>query len=240
MSRPALIFDIDGTLWDSREIVARGWNHHLAEIGREDLFVNKESLKSLFGKTMTEIADIAFASIPVPERYEVLQVCMEEEHRFLEEDPCSIGFPGITETLTELSARGYDLYIVSNAQCGYPELCIDKLGLKDYVQGHMCFGDTGTSKGKTIRTLMAKHDIRRFFKGWMCFGDTGEAKGVTIRALMERHGVETAHYIGDTQGDLEASRMAGLPFVFCRYGFGNPAEFESVIDAFPQLLELYP
>ena len=210
MSHPALIFDIDGTLWDSREIVARGWNHHLAEIGREDLFVNKESLKSLFGKTMTEIADIAFASIPVPERYEVLQVCMEEEHRFLEEDPCSIGFPGITETLTELSARGYDLYIVSNAQCGSPELMMDKL------------------------------DIRRFFKGWMCFGDTGEAKGVTIRALMERHGVETAHYIGDTQGDLEASRMAGLPFVFCRYGFGNPAEFESVIDAFPQLLELYP
>ena len=210
MSHPALIFDIDGTLWDSREIVARGWNHHLAEIGREDLFVNKESLKSLFGKTMTEIADIAFASIPVPERYEVLQVCMEEEHRFLEEDPCSIGFPGITETLTELSARGYDLYIVSNAQCGYPELMMDKL------------------------------DIRRFFKGWMCFGDTGKAKGVTIRALMERHGIETAHYIGDTQGDLEASRMAGLPFVFCRYGFGNPAEFESVIDAFPQLLELYP
>ena len=210
MSRPALIFDIDGTLWDSREIVARGWNHHLAKIGREDLFVNKDSLKSLFGKTMTEIADIAFASIPVPERYEVLQICMEEEHRFLEEDPCHIGFPGITETLEALSRRGYDLYIVSNAQCGYPELTMDKLG------------------------------IRALFKGWMCFGDTGAPKGVTIRTLMERHGIEIAHYIGDTQGDLEASRMAGLPFVFCRYGFGNPAEFESVIDAFPQLLELYP
>ena len=68
----ALIFDIDGTLWDSRAIVARGYNDYLLEIGRPDLQVDAEYLKTLFGKTMTEIADIMLSSIEVPERYDVM------------------------------------------------------------------------------------------------------------------------------------------------------------------------
>ena len=208
MNPPALIFDIDGTLWDSRQIVADGYNHHLKSIGRADLQVTAEYLKSLFGKTMTEIADIMLSSIPAPERYDVLLGCMEEEHRFLENDPCDIAYPGVKETLTKLSET-HHLYIVSNAQQGYPELMMDKLG------------------------------IRHLFRGWLCFGDTGTPKGETIRILMARHGIENAVYIGDTQGDLEASRAAGVPFVFCRFGFGAPEQFDAAVDSFCQLAELF-
>ena len=209
MNIPALIFDIDGTLWDSRQIVADGYNHHLRSIGRPDLQVDAEYLKALFGKTMTEIADIMLSSIPAPERYDVLLGCMEEEHRFLEKDPCNIAFPGVRETLETLYSS-YPLYIVSNAQQGYPELMMDKLG------------------------------IRHLFRGWLCFGDTGTSKGETIRTLMTRHGIENAWYIGDTQGDLEASRAAGIPFVFCRFGFGSPEEFDAAIGEFSQLRDLFP
>ena len=200
----SLIFDIDGTLWDSRAIVAKGYNDYLLEIGRPDLQVDAEYLKTLFGKTMTEIADIMLASIPTPERYDVMQGCMDREDEFLHQDPCDIAFPGVKETLRELE-KDYRLFIVSNAQCGYPELMMDKLG------------------------------IRQHFEGWMCFGDTGLPKGDTIRILMERHGIEDAVYIGDTQGDLEASRRAGIPFLFCRFGFGTPETFDASIDSFDQL-----
>lgn len=200
----SLIFDIDGTLWDSRAIVAKGYNDYLIEVGRPDLQVDAEYLKTLFGKTMTEIADIMLASIPVPERYDVMQGCMDREDEFLHQDPCDIAFPGVKETLAELE-KSYRLFIVSNAQCGYPELMMDKLG------------------------------IRHHFEGWMCFGDTGLPKGDTIRILMERHGIEDAIYIGDTQGDLEASRRAGIPFLFCRFGFGTPETFDASIDSFDQL-----
>lgn len=203
----SLIFDIDGTLWDSRAIVAKGYNDYLTEVGRPDLQVDAEYLKTLFGKTMTEIADIMLDSIPVPERYEVMQGCMDREDEFLHEDPCDIAFPGVRETL-ELLKGEYRLFIVSNAQCGYPELMMDKLG------------------------------IRQHFEGWMCFGDTGLPKGDTIRILMERHGITDAVYIGDTQGDLEASRKAGIPFIFCTFGFGNPETFDAKIDAFTDLPEV--
>lgn len=203
----SLIFDIDGTLWDSREIVARGYNDYLREIGRADLQVDAAYLKTLFGKTMTEIADIMLADIEAPRRYEIMCGCMEREDEFLHNDPCDIAFPGVKETLLALKEH-YRLFVVSNAQCGYPELMMDKLG------------------------------IRELFEGWMCFGDTGLPKGDTIRILMERHHIADALYIGDTQGDLEASRRAGIPFLFCAFGFGSPESYDARIEDFRQLPEV--
>ena len=68
MQYESLIFDIDGTLWDSRALVAEGYNIQLAKEGLSHLAVNAEMFLSLFGKVMTEIADSIFSSIPTPER----------------------------------------------------------------------------------------------------------------------------------------------------------------------------
>ena len=207
MNYESIIFDIDGTLWDSRALVAEGYNIQLRKEGLEHLCVDAETLKTLFGKVMTDIADSIFATIPVPERYALMDRCMETETNYLFENPCQIGYPGVKETLEKL-AQNHRLFIVSNSQCGYPELCIDKLGLGAYIQGHLCFGDTGTTKGQTIRTLM------------------------------EKYGIESAAYIGDTQGDLEACEEAGIDFIWAAYGFGAPAHWVAKADSPQALLEI--
>ena len=207
MNFESLIFDIDGTLWDSRALVAEGYNIQLRQEGYDHLCTNAEQLRSLFGKVMTEIADVLLASIPAPERYALMERCMDTENRYLEENECRIGYPLVKETLTEL-AKHHRLFIVSNSQRGYPELCMDKLGIRDLFSGHMCFGDTGTCKGETIKRLMEKHNIT------------------------------SACYIGDTQGDLDASDLAGLPFVYCAYGFGQVTHLWKSIDKFDDLLNL--
>ena len=207
MTYESLIFDIDGTLWDSRALVAEGYNIQLKAEGLPHLCVTAEDLKPLFGKVMTEIADVILATIPESERYDLMERCMATENQYLHDNECNIGYPGIAQTVKEL-AKKYRLFIVSNSQCGYPELCISKLGLTPYIQGHMCFGDTGTSKGKTIRTLMEKHNI------------------------------ENCAYIGDTQGDYEATVEADVPFIWATYGFGTPAGYAEKIDSFEELLNL--
>ena len=207
MNYESLIFDIDGTLWDSRQLVAEGYNLQLEKEGLQHLFVTAEDLKPLFGKVMTEIADTILASIDPSERYELMERCMKTENDYLFANECRIGYPKVKETLAEL-ARKYRLFIVSNSQCGYPELCIEKLGLGEYIEGHMCFGDTGTSKGQTILTLIRKHNI-----------------GSCI-------------YIGDTQGDLEACREAGVPFIFCAYGLGNAESWDAKIESIEELLNM--
>ena len=207
MKYESLIFDIDGTLWDSRALVAEGYNIQLNKEGLSHLCVTAEDFIPLFGKIMTEIADVIFAEIQEESRYDLMERCMDTENRYLHDNPCHIGYPGVTETIAELS-KHYRLFIVSNSQCGYPELCIDKLGLTPYIEGHMCFGDTGTSKGKTIRTLMAKHNIT------------------------------SCAYVGDTQGDYEATVEAEVPFIWCTYGFGTPDACVEKIDRFEDLLNL--
>ena len=207
MNYESLIFDIDGTLWDSRQLVAEGYNLQLEKEGLQHLFVTAEDLKPLFGKVMTEIADTILASIDPSERYELMERCMKTENDYLFANECRIGYPGVKETLAEL-AKKYRLFIVSNSQCGYPELCIEKLGLGEYIEGHMCFGDTGTSKGQTILTLIRKHNI-----------------GSSI-------------YIGDTQGDLEACREAGVPFIFCAYGLGKADSYDAKIESIEELLNM--
>jgi phosphoglycolate phosphatase len=207
MKFESLIFDIDGTLWDSRALVAEGYNIQLRAEGLSHLCVTAEDLKKLFGKTMTDIADILLATVPQPERYDLLERCMAQEAKILHDDPCHIGYPGVRETLQEL-AKTYRLFIVSNSQSGYPQLCIEKMGLQGLIEDHLCFGDTGTPKGETIRRLMI------------------------------RNGITNAAYVGDTQGDLDASEDAGIPFIFAAYGFGEPDHWAYKIHSFEELLTL--
>ena len=193
MNYESLILDIDGTLWDSRALVAEGYNIQLRAEGLGHLCMDAEVLRPLFGKTMADIADVILAEIPLPERYALMARCMDTENRYLAENECRIGYEGVKETLEALS-KDYRLFIVSNAQCGYPELCMEKLGLTHLIEGHLCYGDTGTEKGETIL------------------------------ALMRRHNIQNAAYIGDTQGDYEATQVAGIPFIWAAYGFGAPED----------------
>ena len=204
----SLIFDIDGTLWDSRALVAEGYNIQLRAEGYPHLCVTAEDLRPLFGKVMTEIADAILSEIPTDQRYALMERCMETENRYLAENECKIGYEGVKETLEEL-AKSYRLFIVSNAQCGYPELCMEKLGISHLFSGHLCFGDTRTCKGETIRRLM------------------------------ETHNITSACYIGDTQGDRDATVLADLPFVYCAFGFGQVDGYWKKIDKFEDLLNIF-
>lgn len=203
----SLIFDIDGTLWDSTELVAEGYNRQLVSEGMEG-FVTAGMLRMLFGRTMTEIADRLFPRLEAEARYGLMERCMAQEGAVLRDSPCHIAYPGTVETLTELCRR-HRLFLVSNSQKGYPELVVEKLGLQGVITDCLCYGDTGLWKGETLRMLMEKNRI---------------TDGV---------------YIGDTQGDLEASRFAGIPFVFCAYGFGKPAEWDGKIEDISQLAHIY-
>ena len=207
MQYESLIFDIDGTLWDSTALVAEGYNVQLRKEGLSHLCVTREDLLKLFGRTMAAIADAMFETIPAPERYALMDRCIESEQEYLWANECDVYYPGVKETLEKL-AKKHRLFIVSNSEKGYPELCMEKLGIGHLFEGHLCFGDTLTCKGETIRKLM------------------------------EDHRIGSAVYIGDTQGDLDAAELAGLPFVYCTFGFGMPDHYWKKIDRFADLLQL--
>ena len=210
-----LIFDIDGTLWNTTEIVAVAWQKATDEHGKSKAVITAELLKKEFGKTMDVIAEDIFPDITSPEeRQELITLCCRYEHERLHaitsDVADSIMFDGVKDTLRELSYN-HRLFIVSNCQKGYVELFTDKSGTDDIIEDHLCFGVTGTCKGETIMTLM------------------------------ERNGLspEDTYYVGDTLGDYEACQLAGIRFIFCKYGFGEVKTPYKAIDSFSELKDLF-
>ena len=106
-------------------------------------------------------------------------------------------------------SKKYPICIVSNCEAGYIELVTDKLGITECITDFECPGYTGLTKGENIKLVM------------------------------ERNNYQNIVYVGDTQGDYEATRAAGVPFVFCKYGFGNPVSYEYSVEKFSQLLDLF-
>lgn len=203
----SIIFDVDGTLWDSTESVAASWNKAIREHSSLNLTLEPVSLSRVFGKTMTEIADTLFPSLSADERMKLLEVCFDEENRYLEDHP-GILYPDVARTLKKLASR-YPLYIVSNCQCGYIEVMLRTTGLGPYIKDHLCFGETQVPKGETIRRLIVKNRL------------------------------QSPVYVGDTQGDADSCKTAGIPFIFAEYGFGDVPDARMRIQTFSDLEKLY-
>lgn len=204
----SIIFDVDGTLWDSTKSVAESWNKAIREHSSLNLTLEPVSLSRVFGKTMTEIADALFPDLSVKERMELLDVCFDEENRYLEDHP-GILYPDVVRTIKELSLS-CPLYIVSNCQCGYIEVMLRTTGLAPYIRDHLCFGETQVPKCETIRLLI------------------------------ERNNLQSPVYVGDTQGDADSCKTAGIPFIFAEYGFGDVPDARTRIHTFSDLTKLLP
>ena len=204
----SIIFDVDGTLWDSTKSVAESWNKAIREHSSLNLTLEPVSLSRVFGKTMTEIADALFPDLSVKERMELLDVCFDEENRYLEDHP-GILYPDVVRTIKELSLS-CPLYIVSNCQCGYIEVILRTTGLAPYIRDHLCFGETQVPKCETIRMLI------------------------------ERNNLQSPVYVGDTQGDADSCKTAGIPFIFAEYGFGDVPDARTRIHTFSDLTNLLP
>ena len=208
MKYESIIFDIDGTLWDSRALIAEGYNIQLRKENLHHLQTNEEVLLQLFGRTMSDIADNLFPELPAEERYALMDRCIESEDAYLENHPCdTIAYPDILPTMEEL-AKKHRLFIVSNGQKGYPQLAARKLNVAHLISGYLSYGETGTHKGETIRILM------------------------------KDHGIANAVYVGDTQGDYEATVDASIDFIWADYGFGKPDACVGTIHCFKDLLNM--
>lgn len=207
-----LIFDIDGTLWNTTGVVAGAWNKAIAKMAVPELAsltVTADMLKKEFGKPMDVIADDLFGDIDAGVKAELLSLCCEYEQAALSECDEDLTYEGMNDTLHKLS-EDHNLFIVSNCQDGYIELVIRKTGLTGLIKDFECFGRTELQKDENI-TL-----------------------------VMERNGLEPSDtvYIGDTMGDFTATHKAGIKFVFASYGFGDVAEPDYVISSMGELLKL--
>lgn len=184
----SIIFDVDGTLWNSTDIVARAWSDYLREKEHMNMEITSEKLMSLFGQLLPDIAKALFPDFSEKEQLRLIDGCCQAEHDALSVQ-CAPLYQGLEETLQILSER-FPLFIVSNCQAGYIEVFLKATGFGKYFKGHLCPGDTGMAKAANISKIAADYHLA------------------------------SPVYVGDTMGDYQACKEAGIPFIFASYGFG--------------------
>lgn len=123
----AIIFDVDGTLWDSTEEVAVSWNQAIRERTSLERVLTGEELKKEFGKPLDEIMDDLFPELSKPEKEELAYHMYQYENAHIEGAPCIL-YEGMPDTVRRLSEK-YPLFIVSNCQSGYIEAFLKTQGL---------------------------------------------------------------------------------------------------------------
>lgn len=145
----------------------------------------------------------------------------KEEKNILMEKCCEMEQKALLENTINITYDGVidtikdismhmPLFIVSNCQSGYIEL------------------------------VMKKNQITNFIKDFECFGNTGLQKNENIELIVNRNGLKAPVYVGDTQGDFEACKKAGVPFIWAAYGFGrlDKDDYFAKIDKFTELENL--
>lgn len=206
MNIDSIIFDLDGTLWDSTEGICDAWKVVLSKYPDIKKTITVKDLQGCMGLQISDIGKKLFPELDEDIQMKLMKECCEIENIYLGEHGANL-YPKLEETLKRLS-QNYKLFIVSNCQAGY------------------------------IQSFLKAHKLHKYFIDFECSGATGLSKGENNKLIIERNSLKSPAYVGDAAVDEESARVAEIPFVYARYGFGSVKRYDYVIDSFEEILTL--
>lgn len=205
------ILDLDGTLVDSLADLTASVNVVRCEFSLAPL--QPQEVKLLVGQGARSLVQRALPGWDAAAIESGLATFLahNEAHLF---DRTRL-YPGVTETLAELSGQGHTLALLSNKNEGLCRQLLDLCGIGVRFAA-VVGGDSLPWRKPSPQPL--RH----------------------IMAMLAKQSEETI-MVGDSINDIAAGRDAGVMTVGCRYGYGTPAEVAEAavgIDAFSELLQL--
>jgi|SRR6185312_16078102 len=153
----SIIFDLDGTLWDSTGNVALAWQEALEQVDYVDEVMTREKVRAVTGMAYNAIFDKMFHYLDTEKRNDLMEICAKSELDMLYANGGEL-YPQLDETLEYLAAK-YKLFIVSNCQNGYIEVFLNTSQMGHYFMGHQCYGTKGNPKSENIKDIVNDHQL---------------------------------------------------------------------------------
>lgn len=219
------LFDMDGTLLDSRaavvDAVATGLSRAYADLGLPAAPPDFALIEGCMGLPTRAYFESAYdaATVPAASR-DAFATAYRDRTTAAERAAIARGetalYDGVETALDELKRRGHTLLLFSNAGTDY------------------------------FRAVIAGHGLDRFFARTLCIEEAQDRDLAADKAGMVAALVgdpAEAVVVGDRVHDIDAGRAAGARTVGCTYGFGASIEFRAadwIVDGPLEWLDLPP
>ena len=193
----ALVFDLDGTLVDTKYDMleagnlvfeSQGWSTRLK--GFSGLQIAIQGGRAILRYGLQE-EGITFNDKSLKDYY---QLYLNEYNKVLDKASCS--YDGVFDTLSKLKLMGVRLGLCTNKPEKHARELLKRLGLIDFFRDSFIGSDTvGVAKPDPKPLLEAIYRLNK------------EPQDI--------------FFVGDTNTDAEAAKNAKVEFIFCRYGHGS-------------------
>ena len=157
--KKGIIFDLDGTLWDSSKAVVDSWNEKIKTFDENVDLITYEQMQGYMGKPMDEIAYGVFCKLSKERALELLKICEIYENEYIRLHG-GVLYPDLEEVLAVLQ-EDYFLAIVSNCQVGYIEAFLEHHKLGSYFSDTENYGNTLLSKAENIRLIVERNHLEK-------------------------------------------------------------------------------
>ena len=154
----AVVFDLDGTLWDTSASCAVAWNRVIVRHGIPFRSITEHDVRRVTGKPHDECIREVFAGLSEAHIETLATETQREDNRAVAELGGEL-FDDVPGGLRRLCGC-YPLYIVSNCQSGYIETFFQWSRLGGCFRDFECWGNTGLSKKQNLRVLIDRNDLR--------------------------------------------------------------------------------
>ena len=137
----SIIFDLDGTLWDTSETCAKAWNNALVELEITDRQVTADGIRSVTGMPFDVCVQTLFSGLDTGLLGKLSDRIDAQERLQLTQGRGFI-YDEVLESVKQLSEH-YELFIISNCQSWYLQLFLEQSGLRAYFAVSICHRSKG-------------------------------------------------------------------------------------------------
>lgn len=186
MNKTGIIFDLDGTLWNTSETIVPIWNEVLESHSETDKQLTVAEMNGYMGKTLEQIAKLMLPKLDLEKAMSIVYECCDVEQGYLKKVGGKL-YDNLAETLKQLNEK-HSLYIVSNCQDGYVQAFLDFHGFNEIFDDFEMSGRTKKSKGENIKMIIERNNLDKAVYVGDTQGDYEAAKEAEVPFVFAEYG----------------------------------------------------
>lgn len=189
----ALIFDLDGTLWDAAAASSYGWNLALEKL-RLAPRVTVDGIRSVSGRPFSQCVQTLLPELHPASG--LLLEALESHERIGLETVSGVLYEGVAEDLPRLAEK-YRLFIVSNCPGWYLDRFLGFSGFARHLCDYDCHGSSGVTKPEMLDRMRRRFDLGRTVYVGDTQGDREAAEAAGMDFAFVRYGFGSLDAVGN-------------------------------------------